>query len=221
VVGRIGALLALVVVLTVACGDVTISAHRDALRLPEPQQRPYILSTPQPPPPPPRPVTRSYAPRPYVPPPCNPPTCGIYGRLVIPAGHINAPLEYIGLEGCCRMGVPRGIWDAGLYGLGPMPGGPGTAIIDGHNHWYNGPVLFWTLAQDVHPGDAVVVAKTGGPTYTYSISTTTVIPWTAPLDPYMSDSGPSRLLIITCSGTWDTKIHEYTTRTLIGADLVG
>jgi hypothetical protein len=193
----------------VAFADPVDSQLLAALTLPSPSPSPIN-----------HPVASNYAYHYVPPPPCGPPECGYYGRLFIPSGHINAPLEYIGRDGCCNLGVPRNVWEAGLYGYGPTPGGPGTALIVGHNHWYSGPVLFWTLGLDVHNGDPITIMKNTGGTFNYRVSNVFSIPFNANFDQYHSDSGPSRILIITCSGVWDANKHEYLNRTLISADLL-
>jgi hypothetical protein len=193
----------------VALADSLDSQKLAALTLPSPSPLPVEQQ-----------VAATYTYHYSAPRPCGPPACGYYGRLFIPTGHINAPLEYIGRDGCCNLGVPRNVWEAGLYGSGPMPGDPGTALIVGHNHWYSGPVLFWTLGQDVHLGDPITIMKNGGGSFNYRVGNIFSIPFNANFDQYHSDTGPSRILIITCSGVWDAGKHEYLNRTLISADLV-
>src|SRR5438128_2185263 len=50
----------------------------------------------------------------------------------IPAIHINARVESVGLDSEGHMAVPKVPANVAWYNLGPKPGEDGNAVIDGH-----------------------------------------------------------------------------------------
>src|SRR2546423_862629 len=56
-------------------------------------------------------------------------------RLVIPAIKVDAKIESRGLDAQRNLDTPRDFRAVAWYNLGPRPGQPGNAIVNGHVSW--------------------------------------------------------------------------------------
>lgn len=142
-------------------------------------------------------------------------------RLVIAKIGVNAPVDSVGLDSSGAMDVPRGWDDVGWFTGGSIPGQPGLALIDGHLDSTTGPAVFWHLAQ-LHPGDQIVVISDSGKRTTFRVNGSGSVPagnsdWSAGV---FQRSGPARLILVTCGGTWDRAAHQYRQRLVIDATVV-
>lgn len=139
-------------------------------------------------------------------------------RLRIPALGIDAGVEAVGTDGHGHVGVPSNIWDAAWYRLGPAPGEPGDAVIDGHLDWYTGPALFQNLSR-LRPGDIVEVVD-GAANLTFRVSTVRSFAYTSPPPGFLASAGPPRLSLVTCGGEWNGSAATYSRRLVVDALLV-
>src|SRR4051794_22652346 len=64
--------------------------------------------------------------------PISPPTAAYPVRLIIPSLGINAKIRSVGITSKGLMDVPKNLSEVGWYKYGPIPGGSGNAVIDGH-----------------------------------------------------------------------------------------
>lgn len=145
---------------------------------------------------------------------------GAPARLVIGSIGVNAPIDSVGLDRSGALDVPRGWNDVAWFTGGAIPGQPGLAIIDGHLDSTTGPAVFWRLAQ-VHPGDQLAVVSGDGSRTTFRVTGSGSVPagssgWSAGV---FDKSGPARLTLITCSGSWDRAAHQYRQRLVVNAVL--
>ena len=145
-------------------------------------------------------------------------------RLIIPAIGVDAYIQSVGLywRGDGAMGIPTNFTDVAWYNLGPRPGSPGSAVIDGH---YDGKdvreAVFYNLGK-LQPGDLVEVRyQTGTPvefrvvaskTYAYDATTTA--------DVFSGDTSAARLNLVTCAGTWDKTQGQYSKRIVVFTELI-
>ncbi|HTI15683.1 MAG TPA: class F sortase [Dictyobacter sp.] len=145
------------------------------------------------------------------------------GRLIIPSAKINAPIEMVSQDAAGHMGVPqKNQWESvGLYSLGPVPGMPGSAVIDGHLDRPGGsPAVFWNLGK-LHVGDKVTVKDHNGrdihfmvtQIQNYSVTT-------APLEQIFARQDGTYLNLITCAGQWDINQNQYLQRLVVYTELV-
>lgn len=137
-------------------------------------------------------------------------------RLVIPSIGVDAPVEQVGKKADGTMGTPQNFTDVAWYALGPKPGEPGDAVIDGHvNNARTTAGVFEHLGE-LKPGDAVMVAGQDGRTLTYTVKS---VQEYAPDASIFTASGPSQLVLITCDGDWVPAEHQFNERLAVVAQL--
>ncbi len=144
----------------------------------------------------------------------------IPGNLSIPAIGVNAHVEQVGTNAVGDVGTPHTFGDVAWYMLGPKPGEPGNAIIDGHvNNALTTAGVFEHLS-DLRMGDAIILSDSTGRTLVYTV--TKVKEYTdanAPLPDIFSTTGPSQLILITCDGQWLGSAHSFNQRLVVYASL--
>jgi len=144
----------------------------------------------------------------------------IPARLVIPVIGVNANVEQVGNNAAGSMGTPRTFGDVAWYMLGPKPGDPGNAVIDGHvNNALTTTGVFEHLSQ-LKPGDKIMLSDTSGNTLTYTVTSTVDYGTNnAPVASIFSNTGPSQLVLVTCDGTWVQSQHSFNERLVVYASL--
>ena len=144
----------------------------------------------------------------------------IPSTLSIPAIGVNANVEQVGTNAAGNVGTPHTFGDVAWYMLGPKPGEPGNAIIDGHvNNALTTAGVFEHLS-DLKMGDAVILSDGTGRTLVYTVTKVKKYSDTnAPLPDIFSTSGPSQLVLITCDGQWLDSAHSFDQRLVVYASL--
>lgn len=141
-------------------------------------------------------------------------------RLVIPALGIDVRVEHLGMNASGSMDAPAAFSDAGWYKYGSVPGQPGTAVIAGHLD--NGLGLdgaFKRLGR-ITVGDRVVVETKGGEEVAFIVSSIESYPYEkVPEEEIFTESGPSRLALITCGGSLLYAQRTYDHRLVVMAEL--
>lgn len=144
-------------------------------------------------------------------------------RLIIPAIGVDAQVQSVGLawQGNGDMGVPTNFTDVGWYNGGPLPGEPGSAVIDGHLDGRNvREAVFYNLDK-LKIGDLVEVVDTNGQTLRFRVVGTKVYDYDAPTaDIFSGDTSKARLNLITCAGSWDASAKLYNKRIVVFTELV-
>src|SRR4051812_34701143 len=77
-------------------------------------------------------------------------------RVKIPIIGVDAAVEQVGKTPDGAMDVPHDYSETAWYNLGPRPGEPGNAVIDGHVDSTTGKAVFWDLRK-LTRGDRIVV----------------------------------------------------------------
>jgi sortase (surface protein transpeptidase) len=128
---------------------------------------------------------------------------------------VDAPVEVVGLDPDGAMGAPRRFESVGWYGLGPIPGEEGAAVMGGHVDSKDGPAVFWSL-KDLRPGDEVAVDLSDGRTVVFAVEGSGwYTPSEAPLQSIFARDGTPRLNLVTCGGVFDRRNRAYTHRLVI------
>jgi LPXTG-site transpeptidase (sortase) family protein len=165
----------------------------------------------------PKPTTHPTSPSPTVAPIDQP------ARLIIPAIHLDAAVETVGLQPTGDLDTPQEhpLDDVGWYSMGPLPGAVGSAVIDGHLDRPGGaPAVFWYL-NDLHVGDDVMVLSSQGKTLHFSVTRVQAYaPQDAPLQAIFGDMSGNYLNLITCAGYWIPSEHQTTQRLVVYTSLV-
>lgn len=143
------------------------------------------------------------------------------GTLTIPKIGVNAPIEQVTVDRNNDMAPPKKWSDVGWYAPGVVPGQSGDAVIDGHLDWYGVPkAVFYNLKQ-LRAGDEVDVIDQSGAKLRFKVTDSTSVGASAHPAGLFAKTGPARLTLITCDGSWDQKAGQYTQRLLVDASYVG
>jgi hypothetical protein len=149
------------------------------------------------------------------------PTARRPGRTSTPAPLLGAQLRIPNLRVAARItpvASPAGILqvpqDPHVLGWWDASASPrskrGSIVIDGHVN-YNGVSGALAVLPRMHPGDLVTVQLPGdAQTYSYAISKIRNYPKSPGLPANIFDqTGPNRLVLITCGGPFDTATGSY------------
>jgi len=149
--------------------------------------------------------------------------------LVIPALRVRAPIVATGaVDGF--MTVPADIhtvgWYDGIDGRGarasartaPWPGQPGVSLLAGHVDWAGeGPGALYYINQLV-VGDPIEVVGSNGTTTRWRVSEAplTISKKALPADLF-ANTGPPRLILVTCGGSFDAATGHYLDNVIVWA----
>ena len=126
---------------------------------------------------------------------------------------VDAPVVPVGLEEDLAMEIPARVAEIGWYdpdGLGVAPGSTGTAVLAGHvDSRQQGRGALYDL-RDLRVGEIVELDLSDGVTQRWRITEVTLYPKDVlPYDELFVWTGPPRLAIITCGGTFDRGARSY------------
>jgi len=144
-------------------------------------------------------------------------------RLLIPAIGVDAAIQSVGLSwtGNGTMGVPTNFTDVAWYNPGPLPGMPGSAVIDGHLDGKKvAKAVFYDLGN-LKPGDIVNVLDGNGKMWRFSVINNRTYDYNATTsDVFSGDASKARLNLITCAGDWIKNQKLYDKRIVVFTELV-
>jgi LPXTG-site transpeptidase (sortase) family protein len=141
-------------------------------------------------------------------------------KLDITSIGVHAPVESVGKDAKGAMKTPSQFGDVAWYSLGSKPGEAGNAVIAGHvNNALTKAGVFEHLSQ-VALGDEIVVSDSSGRSLRYVVRDIEDYPIDgAPADTIFSSQGPSQIVLVTCAGDWDPRVHSFDKRLVIFASL--
>ena len=136
----------------------------------------------------------------------------------IPSLGINAAVEQVGQNGGGNMAAPKHFDAVAWYKLGSRPGDAGNAIIAGHlNNSLGLSGVFEDLSTIQLGSEIVIVGE--GREIRYVVREMHVYGANdAPASAIFSTAGPSRLILITCDGAWDSGVRSYDKRLVVVAE---
>jgi LPXTG-site transpeptidase (sortase) family protein len=140
-------------------------------------------------------------------------------RLVISRIGVDANIEARGLDAGRNMLTPKDYHDVAWYSLGPRPGEPGNALLNGHVDWWTGSAVFTRLSE-LRAGDTLTVVREDGSRLTFRVTGRQVVKAGARVASLFAPSKVASLTLITCTGAWDPSILSDTHRLLVSAVLV-
>lgn len=140
-------------------------------------------------------------------------------RLIIPAIHVDASIERVGLTLAGAMDAPERPANVAWYELGTRPGEQGSAVIAGHSGWRDAiPAVFDNLGV-LKKGDLVSVVDDTGATVTFVVREKRIYDPNADTSGvFGSNDGKAHLNLITCEGVWDPATKSSSKRLVIFAD---
>ncbi|MBV8195905.1 MAG: class F sortase, partial [Candidatus Dormibacteraeota bacterium] len=137
----------------------------------------------------------------------------------IPALGVDAPVTGVALNTDGSMSVPDNLWTAAWLESGPVPGGPGKAVIAAHRG-IGYPALFDDL-EALRPGDAIYVSDASGAQLTYVVrSVNSMSLDAAAQNAVFGPSAQKDLVLVTCFGRYMPAAGTYDHRLVVVAQLV-
>ena len=158
-------------------------------------------------------------------------------RLVIPALGVDAPFERIGLDrtggrdasGRLPLGNPTDRTRAGWYAAGPRPGaGTGTVLATGHTYRDGSAIFQEDFARRIAVRQLIQVRQDNGSVCSYRVArvwrevdAARGYPRLVESERLYDFSGPERLLLATCGGSWNALAQDYDDISVLVAVPVG
>ncbi len=130
-------------------------------------------------------------------------------RLRIEGLDVEAPIIAAGVEANGEMELPGAV-EAAWYRHGPLPGADeGSAVIAAHVDWSGRPGPFFGL-RELPAGSIVVVELSDGTEARYrTVETDQYEKADLPIDELFRRDGAHSLALITCGGSFDSRLRSY------------
>ena len=147
---------------------------------------------------------------------------GRWGRgqllLSIPRLGVSAAVTGMGRERDGTPATPNSPWGVAWYTFTSYPGTGGNAVFSGHVDWYTGaPAVFGRL-RSVGAGDVIHVVLPDGTPIAYEVASSYYVdPNTANVGAIYGHAGREAITIITCGGTWNAALQDYSHRLIVRA----
>jgi LPXTG-site transpeptidase (sortase) family protein len=140
-------------------------------------------------------------------------------RLLIPSIGVDARIEARGLDSDRNLATASDYRDVAWYELGPRPGEPGNAIVNGHVNWWTGDAVFAHLSR-LRVGDPIRVMRADGDVVEFRVTAKRVVDANARIAALFAPSSQATLTLITCTGVWNPLTQSDTQRLLVSATRV-
>jgi hypothetical protein len=141
-------------------------------------------------------------------------------RVGVPALGVEAALIDLHKRADDTLEVPEDAHVPGWWAGGHAPGERGPAVIVGHVDSYEGPGIFYGLA-DLQAGDLVTVDREDGSTLTFAVERTE---WHRkdrfPTDAVYGATDAPALRLVTCGGEFDRDARSYEENVVVFLELV-
>ena len=140
-------------------------------------------------------------------------------RVRVPAVDVDSRLVRLGVDEDRVLVPPADFGRAGWFAEGPAPGATGPAVIAGHVDSYEGPAVFFRLA-DLAPGDEILVDRADGSTARFEVRSVDRYPKDAfPTEEVYGPTPLAELRLITCGGEFDPDERSYRDNVVVSAVL--
>jgi sortase A len=137
-------------------------------------------------------------------------------KIIIPSININASIEEVGITTEGQMDTPKVDGNVGWYEFGPVPGAFGSAVIAGHlDTSFGAHGVFWNLDK-VKIGDDIFVIDKYGTKLIFVVTKIKLFPFDL-LDTkeIFDDNQNESLNLITCNGSWENSVNNYSQRLVV------
>lgn len=133
---------------------------------------------------------------------------------------VAAPVVPVGIDGSGELAVPPGASTVSWYRAGPTPGHPGSAVLAGHVDYDGVEGRLFRLGE-VGLGTTVTVAYGDGTQRDFRVvDRRQFAKPDLPSADLFATSGPSRLVLITCGGSFDRDARSYADNVVVYAEPV-
>ena len=143
--------------------------------------------------------------------PAAPAPAAAPARIELPTLGVDTEVVPVGVDDNGLMEIPRDVATVGWYQFGPPPGAAaGSAVLSGHVDDYRQGVGVFGRIGDLGPGDPVRIVDDAGVTRDFTVLSREQ--WSkgdVPLDRIFDRGGSSRLVLITCGGSFNSSSLGY------------
>jgi Sortase domain len=141
-------------------------------------------------------------------------------RVRVPAIGVDSRLVRLGVDDDGALVPPEDFARAGWFTGGPAPGETGPAVIAGHVDSYQGPAVFFRLAE-LEEGDEVLVDRADGTAARFTVTAVDRYPKDEfPTDQVYGPTPRPELRLITCGGDFDPDARSYRDNVVVSAAIV-
>ncbi|MER5397704.1 class F sortase [Streptomyces sp. NPDC002599] len=143
-------------------------------------------------------------------------------RLHIPKISVDAPFTDLAIDATGKLEAPPANDTnlVGWYAKGVSPGEVGTAVIAGHVDTKTSAAVFAGL-ENLEKGDKFSVERSDGRTASFVVDSAETFAKDAfPDDRVYADTPDAEVRLITCAGTYDRTVKDYTDNLVVFAHLV-
>ncbi|HEX6512472.1 MAG TPA: class F sortase, partial [Chloroflexota bacterium] len=136
-------------------------------------------------------------------------------ELLIPAIHVDAPVEHVATTPDGAMEAPHDWNDVAWFEPGYRPGEKGGAVIAGHLDSTTDRAVFWDLRL-LKPGDTVQLKAADGSQRVFQVVGSETYPFDkAPIPKIFGPAEQPMLNLVTCDGTFDRGSKNYNQRLVV------
>lgn len=132
-------------------------------------------------------------------------------RIELPTLGVDTDVVPVGVDSEGLMEIPEDVATVGWYRFGPVPGAAaGSAVLSGHVDDYRQGQGVFARIGDLGPGDVVRVVDETGVSREFTVLSREE--WSkgeVPLDRLFDRGGGSRLVLITCGGSFNSSSLGY------------
>ena len=140
-------------------------------------------------------------------------------RVRVPRIGIDAPVVPVTVRPDGLLAVPADVRTVGWWSAGAPAAAPsGTVVLAGHvDSARQGSGAFFGL-RALEPGDRVILSSASGRTTAYTVAARRQYPKSAlPADQVFDQDTPSRLVLVTCGGSFDWTTRHYSDNVVVYA----
>ncbi|MEC0373327.1 class F sortase [Paenibacillus chibensis] len=134
--------------------------------------------------------------------------------ISIPALHVEAPVQPVGLDTEGRMATVSSAETVGWYKYGSSPGQPGNSILAGHRDWKGKAGSFQNI-EKLKIGDDVVITFDDESIEILTVTSNDTYDLDEVPASVMDLSGEEHTTLITCTGYFDKKKRGYQSRAVV------
>jgi len=143
-------------------------------------------------------------------------------RLEVDSVDLDMPVVPVGVTDAGDMEIPADADEAGWYRFGPAPADEdGNTLLAAHVDSRRTGIGPFSRLRDVAVGAAVELTDDAGTVHRYRVTDVVkVAKDDAPLDVWFARTGPPRLVLVTCGGTWRADVGHYSDNVVVTAEPV-
>lgn len=136
-------------------------------------------------------------------------------KLIFIEEGIGLPITETSIDVNKRMVVPQGLKVAGWLKTSPIPGNVGNSLIAAHRDWNNKLGAFKYL-EDIRIGETVIIEYENEEHREFKVVNKEIIDINKKPNAKIEINSNKRMItLISCTGSFDSKIKSYTQRALV------